>query len=517
MRTPTLDSPRQIFSPTWSAVAVALAVTATGQAHAQVAPAAQPATPPVQVAQATEPTTPPVIVAQATEPPPVGGDAAPAPAPTTTEAEANPLAEKQLEQIRKMVSGMAKPFVFQGYFRAGTGINSDGGQQVAFKAPLAYSKFRLGNETEFYGEIGLDANWINPDHADGAWFKTSIKLAVVAPRNNTFDVLTAIAMREAYGEAGHIIESHPEMSVWAGSRFYRRKDVHIIDFFFQDTSGYGAGFQDLKVGDKAKLAVAYLGGATPYNNMEAPSDVGKLYKNTIDFRIYDIPAGPGTLELWVLPVLAASGNLSTDVTNNRSGIAGGVFFNVPVMGGFNEVSAEFGYGGAANLSPGIDRGIASGGWLARLVERAAVQVNPKTSMMWSGVVQLDNKNGSAGGSSGNVWISLGARPVYMTSKYTGVAVEAGVDFTSPESTSLNPDTGTGLGVLGKLTLAGLVRPGSDFWARPELRLFVTAAAWNSALKGATGVGFDGNTQPSGNPYATSSIGVTAGAQIESWW
>jgi len=51
--------------------------------------------------------------------------------------------------------------------------------------------------------------------------------------------------REAYGEAGHIFDGHPEISVWAGQRFYRRKDVHITDFFFQDMSAYGAGFQDL--------------------------------------------------------------------------------------------------------------------------------------------------------------------------------------------------------------------------------------------------------------------------------
>ena len=51
------------------------------------------------------------------------------------------------------------------------------------------------------------------------------------------------------------------MSFWAGQRFYRRKDVHITDFFFHDMSGYGAGFEDLKVGQKSKLAVAYLGGS----------------------------------------------------------------------------------------------------------------------------------------------------------------------------------------------------------------------------------------------------------------
>jgi maltoporin len=491
---------------------VGLALTAAGQAYAQGAPPADPATPPVQVAQA-DPATPPVQVAQAAEPAPPNTTV-----PSTTEAASNPLAEKQLEQVRQMVMGMPKQFVFQGYVRAGTGINSDGGQQVAFQAPGAYSKFRLGNETETYGELGFDTNWINPDHADGAWFKTSVKLAVVAHRNNTFDVLNAIAIREAYAEAGHVMDSHPETTFWAGQRFYRRKDVHIIDFFFHDMSGYGAGFQDLKVADKIKLAVAYLGGAANQDPSKEPvlANNGKLLKSTIDLRIYDIPAGPGTLELWLIPTLASNGNLSANDTNNRSGLGGGVFFFMPFMGGFNEVSAEFGYGGAANFSSGIDRSIASGGWLGRIVERATIQANPKLSMMWSVVAQLDNKNGSAGGSTGNTWISVGARPVFMTSKYTGIAVEGGFDFVKPE-TSPNPGGGTSLGVLGKLTVAGLIRPAADFWARPELRVFVTAASWNDPIKGAGGVGSDGNLQPSVNPYANDNFGLTAGVQMESWW
>jgi maltoporin len=457
--------------------------------------------------------------AQATEPPPADPNAAPppapapagtsAPAPSEREAAANPLAQAQLDQIRQMVNAMPKLFVFQGYFRAGIGINSQGGEQVAFHAPGAFAKYRLGNETETYGELGFDTNWVNPEHNDGAWFKTSLKLAVVASRNNTFDVLNAIAVREAYAEAGHIFDGHPEISVWAGQRFYRRKDTHIIDFFFQDMSGYGAGVQDIKAGDKAKIAVAYLGGAQNPGATEM-SDLGKLLKNTIDLRLYDVPAGPGTLEFWLIPTLAAGGSADS----NRSGIGGGVFFNMPAMGGFHEISGEFGYGGAANLSSAIDRGIASGGWLARIVDRAVVQMNPKLSMMWNGVLQLDNRNGDTNGSGGDLWISAGLRPVYMLSKHTGFAFEGGVDIVKAESP---PGATVDTGFLAKVTPALVVRPGNDFWSRPELRVFVTAAFWNDAIKGANGVGFDGNVQPSGNPYADDNFGLTAGVQMESWW
>src|SRR6266436_4482000 len=64
-------------------------------------------------------------------------------------------------------------FEFHGYLRSGYGLNSKGGQQVAFQAPGAGAKYRLGNETETYGELTLVNNWLNPARdADKAWFHT---------------------------------------------------------------------------------------------------------------------------------------------------------------------------------------------------------------------------------------------------------------------------------------------------------------------------------------------------------
>ena len=54
-------------------------------------------------------------------------------------------------------------FEFHGYFRSGYGLNSEGGEQVAFQAPGAGAKYRLGNEAETYGEFIFVNNWINPE------------------------------------------------------------------------------------------------------------------------------------------------------------------------------------------------------------------------------------------------------------------------------------------------------------------------------------------------------------------
>jgi len=465
----------------WSATAIGLALlAAAAPARAQNAPA-DPAE---------------------TAPPPADpGTAAPPPALV----EANPLAESQLEQVRKAIAAAPRPFEWHGYLRSGIGVNSKGGAQVAFQAPGAFSKYRLGNETEVYGDFELDANWLNPEHND-TWFKTAVKLSILAPRNSTFDTLSAIAIREGYAEAGHVLASHPEMTFWAGQRYYRRRDVHIIDFFFNDMSGYGAGFQDLKIGDSSKLSIAYLGGSVDPVMGEMPSDVGRFVKNTLDIRLSDIPVGPGNLELWLIPTVEVGGTLpdGTSPAGMHSGIGGGLFYFTPVMGGFNEISAEAAIGGAANLSTSLDRSIADNGWLARVVERATIQASPQLSMSWTGVVQLDNRNGAANGSRGNLWISAGARPIYCFTKYTAIAVEGGVDVVKAEAPAgASVDTG----FVGKLTVAPLIRPGMDFWARPELRAFVTAAVWNDAVKGAVG----------GPAFAGDNVGLTAGVQMESWW
>jgi maltoporin len=445
---------------------------------------AQPADP----APAPAPTPAPV------EPAPAEPTPAPAPTPVAEAAPAGePLTSAQVDAVKREIAAAPKMFEFHGYFRSGLGVNTKGGDQEAFQAPGAFTKYRLGNETESYGEVSFTQNWLNPEK-DGVALKTSVMLAVVAPRNSTFDVLDAIALREAFAEASKVIESKPEMSFWAGQRFYRRKDVHITDFFYHDMSAYGGGFQDLKLGQKPKLALAVLGAST---NDGDPTDAGRPFKTTLDARIYGIGAGKGNVELWLAPSFVADGNADS----NGVGVAAGVFHEMPFMGGFNKLSVQFGFNSGANLSAGLQGDIDESGWMLRVIEQAQVNVSPKLSMMWTGSFQLDNRNGDADGSTGNMWISAGIRPIYSFTKYTGIAFEGGVDLVQPEMESSDA------GFLGKVTVAPVIRPGLGFWQRPELRAFVTAAVWNDSIKGAVG----------GAPHEQDTFGLSAGVQMESWW
>lgn len=63
------------------------------------------------------------------------------------------------------------------------------------------------------------------------------------------------------------------------------------------------------------------------------------------------------------------------------------------------------------------------------------------------------------------------------------------------------------GWLRKFTIAQQIGPKPEFFARPLLRLFVTYGNWSDALIGRVG----------GGPYATKTMGLTAGVQAETWW
>ncbi|HWO37515.1 MAG TPA: carbohydrate porin, partial [Candidatus Acidoferrum sp.] len=112
-------------------------------------------------------------------------------------------------------------FEFHGYFRSGFALNSTGGQQIAFEAPGAQAKYRLGNEADSYAELIFVNNWINPDHdSDKAWFRSEV--LVEANTSNSEDFISSTTgtgddqfrLREAFVQAGNILESQPNAKFW---------------------------------------------------------------------------------------------------------------------------------------------------------------------------------------------------------------------------------------------------------------------------------------------------------------
>src|SRR5258708_5727432 len=152
-------------------------------------------------------------------------------------------ADVKIEKLQEQLSS----FEFHGYFRSGYGLNSMGGQQVAFQAPGAGAKYRLGNEAETYAELIFVNNWLNPEHNSD---KACMRTAVMIEANTTTSANYAnfaggtgndqFRFRDAFVQAGNMLESQPGAKFWAGERFYRRQHIDIDDFYPLDMSGYGA-------------------------------------------------------------------------------------------------------------------------------------------------------------------------------------------------------------------------------------------------------------------------------------
>ena len=240
----------------------------------------------------------------------------------------------------------AKTFEFHGYLRSGYGLNSRGGQQVAFQAPGADAKYRLGNEAETYAELIFVNNWVNPEHDhDKAWIKTEVLVEANTSNSSNYANFPRgigndqFRFREAFVQAGNVFKSQPGAKFWAGERYYRRYQSHINDFYISDMSGYGGGVEDLNV-KVGKMAVAFLAGARP----DITTENGNYAKSNIDVRLYDVNAPGGKLSAW-FNFARAKGGTTPDgtVIPSSSGYAFGVAHQrLEWKGGYNWFSVQYG-------------------------------------------------------------------------------------------------------------------------------------------------------------------------------
>jgi len=409
-------------------------------------------------------------------------------------------AETKIEGLQRQLG----TFEFHGYFRSGYGLNSQGGQQVAFQAPGAGAKYRLGNEAETYGEFIFVNNWVNPEHdSDKAWFKTEVMLEA-----NTSDAASyanfnngigndQFRLREAFVRAGNIFESQPNAKFWAGERYYRRQHIEINDFYPLDMSGYGAGVEDLNLG-VGKLAVSYLAGARP----DIQIANGNYVKSNIDVRFYDVKAPGGTLAGWFDFATGKGGTTPAgEVIPTSNGYAFGIRHQrLEWHGGYHALGIQYGTGPASNFSTSIDDPTRFINSTARflLTENVLFQPNDKFAIMPIFILQRTKDGNPQHG--WDQWVSFGTRPEVFFTKYLSLAFEGGFDHT-------HSSTGQYDGWLRKFTIAPQIGAGRQFFSRPVLRAFLTYANWSDGLRGFVG----------GIPFQNRTNGLTYGVQAETWW
>jgi maltoporin len=409
-------------------------------------------------------------------------------------------AESKIADLEKQ----AKAFEFHGYFRSGYGLNSEGGQQVAFQAPGADAKYRLGNEAETYAELIFVNNWLNPEHeASTIWVKS--QFLVQADTSNSASYANfpstigndTFRLREAFVQAGNVLSVLPDAKFWAGERYYRRYQAHINDYYILDMSGYGGGVEDVDV-KIGKVALAFIGGARP----DVVTNHGHYAKSNVDVRLYDVPVPGGKLGVWFNFARAEGGQTETgEAIADASGYAFGVAHQrLEWLGGYNWFSIQYGKGAASNFSTAIEdpSPYLKDSERLRIVEHALFQPNEYFAIM-PVIVYQQTRTGTPG-EGWSRWFSFGARPQVFLTQLFSVAFEAGFDHTKSGD-------GTTSGWLRKFTLAPQIAAGRKFFSRPVLRAFATYASWSNAFLGSVG----------SDAYSDDTAGFTSGLQAEAWW
>lgn len=377
-------------------------------------------------------------------------------------------------------------FDFNGYIRSGA-IWSDSRRTSCLQVPDARSKYRLGNECETYGELSLTQTLIGKDPGSDSsvpYLSASAMLGFVTDTQGDFDTVTSF-WPEGYIESGGWSDSAllKGATFWLGKRYYRRHDLHISDFYYWSNSGYGAGIQDINLG-QTKIAYAY--------RRNRFIDDEQIQGH--DLRWYDIKTNPGgslTLGLDIRdsasdqPVFLGDNGHQIHIQHYQDGISGG----------YNKIALQFGKKIAANLGSLSDESLPAADTSYRVAEQLLVETSPGWSSLFSLVYEKQQ--------NALTWTSLGVRPVYYVNEHLNIALELGYDRVKPDA----GDTRT----LTKITLAPQLSKARGFWSRPTVRAFITYANWNSAARDAGLAG--GST----GAFALDTQGVNYGVQVEHWW
>jgi maltoporin len=404
-------------------------------------------------------------------------------------------------------------FRFQGYLRSGFGVDGDGKGQQPFKAPLAGSKYRLGNEAETYLETAF-LYGANSEGENPGYFDTRVRIAYVTPTSQTSTFSTTFSLREAYAVARRVWEAQPTATFWAGARFYDRQDVHITDFYYRDPSGFGGGIEDVALGERTRLAFAWIGGTQDEldsSGVPAPERF-RFNKNTFDLRLYGLEVGRSHLSVAVdLSVFNGDDVVTATepITFESSvGASTTAIMELPFKGGRNKIALQYGHGAAYDflsvVAPPTGRTFEPGErvdvdelWQFRIVNDLLIAQRGPWALQ--GLVMYQELDNGAASNSRVRWVSLGARPVRRLGRFFSMAVEAGWDHT--EQGDLPG------GSLFKLTVAPQITPTLKFLSRPSLRAFATWAHWSDSFRGQIAAATDPNAVR----------GTAVGVQMETWW
>ncbi len=401
---------------------------------------------------------------------------------------------------------------FHGYARSGVGASTEGGSLVCYRNVGSMGFYRLGNECDTYAELAFDANLAEKGDTK---FNLHTMLALGTQQTGDWEN-TAPAFRQVWAEATNV-GSGPlsTASIWAGKRYYKRQDIHMLDFFYNEVTGPGAGLENVDFGF-AKFSAAYFrnteqewgskdsGGNTDYKVGNFRPDIANGGANTmtnIDLRLEGIQLGSfGAIDVMSNFVFQNNRKDWSGVEKDADdGFALSAQHTIGVLGGFNRFVLQYAQD-AANLNGAGKLGFKGDYTGYRVLDHLVFDFG---AVNGSGVVGYEKTK------DGDTNTTIGVRPWYHFTDLYSIGAELGHIESKPNSGETKK--------LNKLTVAGQISAGKSFWARPAIRAYYTYASWNDALKNSNVActGRDCETWVAG--FKDKTNGSTYGLQFEAWW
>ena len=430
-----------------------------------------------------------------------------------------------------LAAGAAQAVEMSGYFRDSTGFNSKGGSMACFQMPGTYFKARLGNECDRYLEMDFIQTGTVKDTGD---WRVEFMPASYQPTSGGANSLFIQQMW-----IGLKIPDLGGANLWAGRRYWKRHDVHSLDWFYWNPAqgNSSVGIEDVNTGF-GKAAVTLIRMDVQLDGTPAPTVAdphptpvsSNLLKGTYmvpEVRLYDIPVNPdGTLEVGIDLGIAYDQKLTAaDVTNttfvvgqhalgvNRAGV--NPLFTIQhnqanLLGGSNTLAFQYGTGAFAKTTGDGPGQLLAGGtsddkqW--RVIEHLVMNLTPEFSTAVVVVYQdISTAKTSIGGGYGIFSGEL--RPSYQFNNWFKVSADLFYQTLTLKDAPSSVANKTAN--LTKVTVAPTFVLGRGYYARPELRIFATYGSWNQGAVDAGGVG--------GGAFGDSKSGMSYGAQAEIWF
>ncbi|CQH16001.1 carbohydrate porin [Yersinia enterocolitica] len=385
-------------------------------------------------------------------------------------------------------------FEFHGYARSGllmnsSGTGTQGGPYVSPAGSTGGAIGRLGNEPDTYVEVNLEKK---QQLDNGATTRYKVMLADGQRSYNDWTADSSdLNVRQAFVELGTLPTFNgifKDSTLWAGKRFDRDNfDIHWLDSDVVFLAGTGGGIYDIKWTDNLKSNFSLYG--RNYGEIEnVNSDIQSYIFTTNN---YISTHNNGSFQ-WMLSGLRAKDNearQNSGETVNTNAADKGIHSMVAYHGdsfyglreGTSKTALLYGHGlGAEVKSIGSDGNLTSGADTWRLASYGTTALSKNWSLAPAILVQQSKDRYVEGDSY--KWVTFNARLIQEITENFALAYEGSYQYMNLDPQGYK-DYHKVSGGFYKLTFAPTFKAGdiSNFFSRPEIRVFATYMDWSQDL------------------------------------